>query len=127
MPVSACLGFALLITLTTAAGAQDPPRGIAGPRPAGLLSVGARGPLRQPLALDSVWRSVPPTHWKEGALIGGVSAGLGLAFFASALCRNSDSAGDCGGAFNAGFLLGGVLGGLVGALIGGQVPKAEDP
>ncbi len=127
MPVSACLGFVLLITLATTAGAQHPPRGIAGPRPAGLLGVAARGPLRQPLALDSVWRSVPPTHWKEGALIGGVSAGLGLALFASAFCRDSDNGGDCGGAFSAGFLVGGVAGGLLGALIGGQVPKADDP
>jgi hypothetical protein len=127
MPVSACLGFVLFITLTTAAGAQHPPMVIAGPRPAGLLSVAARGPLRQPLAFDSVRWDISPTHWKEGALIGGIGAGLGLALLASGFCRDSDNGGDCGGAFSAGFLVGGVLGGLVGALIGGQVPKAEDP
>jgi hypothetical protein len=127
MPVSAYLGFVLLISLSTTAGAQHAARGIAGPRPAGLLSVAARGPLRQSLALDSVRRDIPPTHWEEGALIGGISAGLGLALLASGFCRDSDSGGDCGGAFSAGFLVGDVLGGLVGALIGGQVPKAEDP
>jgi hypothetical protein len=127
MPVSACLGFVLLLTLTATAGAQHPPWGIAGPRPAGLLSVAAQGPLRQSLAPDSVWRDIPATHWKEGAVIGGVSAGLGLALLASGFCRDSESGGDCGGAFSAGFLVGAVLGGVVGALIGGQVPKAEDP
>jgi hypothetical protein len=127
MPVSAYLGFVLLISLNTAAAAQHPPRGIAGPRPVGLLSVAARGPLRQSVALDSVRRDIPPTHWKEGALIGGIGAGLSLALLASSVCQHSESGGDCGGAFSAGFLVGGVLGGLVGALIGGQVPKAEDP
>lgn len=126
MQASAYLGFVLLITLNTAAGAQHAPRGIAGPGPSELLGVVARGPLRQPLALDSVWRDIQPTHWKEGALIGGVSVGLGMAILASGFCRNSDTAGDCGGTFTLGFLAGGVLGGLVGALIGGQFPKAEE-
>jgi hypothetical protein len=127
MPASAYLGLVLLIILNTAAGAQRPSMGIAGPRPSGLLGVAAWGPLRQSLTLDSVRRDIPPTHWKEGALIGGMSAGVGLAFLGSEFCRSSDNGGNCGGAFTAGFLVGGVLGGLVGALIGGQVPKAEDP
>ena len=127
MPASAYLGLVLLITLNAAAGAQHPPLGIAGPRPSGLLGVAARGPLRQSLTFDSVRRDIPPTHWKAGALIGGMSAGVGLALLASGFCRSSDNGGDCGGAFTAGFLTGGVVGGLVGALIGGQVPKAEAP
>lgn len=125
MQASAYFGFVLLITLNTAAGAQNTPSGIPGPRPSALLGVAARGPLRQSLALDSVRRDIQPTHWKEGALIGGVSVGLGMAILASGFCGYSDNGGDCGGTFTAGLLAGGVLGGLVGALIGGQFPKAE--
>jgi hypothetical protein len=127
MQSSVYLGFVLLVSLNTAAGAQHAPRGIAGPKPSALLGVVARGPLRQSLALDSVRRDIQPTHWKEGALIGGVSLGLGMAVLASGVCRNWDGGGDCGGTFTLGLLAGGVLGGLVGALIGGQFPKAEDP
>jgi len=126
MQASAYFGFVLLITLNTAAGAQQAPMDIAGPRPSALLGVAARGPLRQSLALDSVQRDIQPTHWKEGALIGGVSVGLGMAILANGFCRSSDNGGDCGGTFTMGLLAGGVLGGLVGALIGGQFPKAEE-
>ena len=84
--------------------------------------------MEQPLVLDSVPREIRPTHWKEGALIGGVSLGLGLAVLADALCRSSDSGVSCGGATTGGFLLGSVIGGLTGALIGGQfLKKAKDP
>jgi hypothetical protein len=127
MQASAYLGFVLLISLNTGAGAQHAPTGIAGPGPSALLGAAVRGPLRQSLVPDSVWRDIQPTHWKEGALIGGVSVGLGMAILASGFCRSSDNGGDCGGTFTLGLLAGGVLGGLVGALIGGQFPKAEDP
>jgi hypothetical protein len=116
----------LLLTLTTTAEAQDAPLGVRGPRAAQVWSAVPRGPLHQAFAPDSVRHRVRPTHWKEGALIGGLAAGVGLALVGDALCRGSDAAGDCGGALTAGFLVGGVMGGFVGMLIGGQVPKDED-
>jgi hypothetical protein len=125
MPAPALWGFLLLITLTTAAGAQDAPQMLGRAHPSPVWSVMARGPLQQPLAIDSVQRQIRPTHWKKGALIGGLAMGLGFAYLADGFCRSSDTIDDCGGALPAGFLLGGVLGGFIGALIGGQFPKDE--
>ena len=126
MPASARLGFLLLLTLPTAAGAQHAPVGIAGARPSEVLGVVARGPLRQPFVLDSVRREIRPTHWKKGALIGGAVTGVGLLLLVDGFCRSSDT-GCEGGDVPMALLAGGVIGGLVGALIGGQFPKAEAP
>jgi hypothetical protein len=125
------LSFLLLITIMipTSASAQHATSGLSGPGPgpSQLRGVGARGPLAQPFTLDSVRRTIRPTHWKEGALIGGVVTGASLAFLVHGLCRSSDTSGDCGGALTGGFLVGGVIGGLAGALVGGQFPKTKDP
>lgn len=121
------LQLALLLICPVVAVAQLPPTGIPGSIPSEVLGAAARGPLRQPFALDSVPREIRPTHWKEGALIGGVTVGLGVALLSHELCRSSDNGGDCGGATIGGFLVGAVLGGFVGALVGGQFPKAEEP
>lgn len=125
MPAPAQFGFLLLITITTAASAQQGSTRIAGPGPSPVLGVAARGPLQQSFVLDSVRRDIRPTRWKEGALIGGLVTGLGLALVMDGLC--SSDTGNCGGALAGGFLAGGLLGGIVGALIGGQFPKADDP
>lgn len=101
---------------------------IAGPVPTPMITgADTRLANRERPALDSVPTEIRPTHWKEGALIGGLSVGVGLALLANGLCRSSDTSGSCGGATTGGFLLGGVIGGIVGALVGGQFPKAEDP
>jgi len=126
MPTALLPVLLLLLTLTTASAAQDPPPLVRGPRPSPLLTAVPRGPLQQPLAVDTVRRRVPATHWKEGAFIGGLTTGLGLALFFDAFCRSSETADDCGGVFAGTFLGGGVIGGIAGALIGGQFPKAED-
>jgi hypothetical protein len=126
MPARPRLGFLLFITITTAASAQQGSTRIPGPGPSPVLGLMARGPLQQSFVLDSVRRDIRPTRWKEGALIGGLVTGLGLAPVMDGLCGSSDT-GDCGGALTGGFLAGGLLGGLVGALIGGQFPKADDP
>jgi hypothetical protein len=128
------LHFTLVLLLICPAGAvAQGSYGIAGPV-ANRLTV--RTPLTsnldpqwrlgQPLAPDSLPRDIPPTHWKEGALIGGLSVGVGLAVLADGLC-SSDSGGSCGGAATGGFLLGGLIGGVTGALIGGQFPKESEP
>jgi hypothetical protein len=113
----------LLLTLTTMLRGQEAALRIVGPQASQVRGVAARGPLRQAVEVDSTQRPIRPTHWKAGALVGGVTAGVGLALFLDGFCRSSDT-GDCGGAPTAGFLLGGVLGGLAGALIGGQFPKS---
>jgi hypothetical protein len=91
-----------------------------------LMEAAAKGPL-QPLVLadttDSIPRRIRPTHWKKGALIGGLAGGAALAVLVETVC----SLGDCGGSATVNALLGGaVLGGIVGALIGGQFPKEEE-
>jgi hypothetical protein len=117
----------LFLISPNGAAAQQSSTRIAGPVSTPLIiNPRARWAVGQPLAPDSVPPEIRPTHWKEGALIGGLSLGLGMALLADGLCHSSDSAGSCGGAMTAGFLLGGVLGGMVGALIGGQFPKAPD-
>jgi hypothetical protein len=113
----------VLLTLTTSAAAQGEAR-LAGPGPSQHLREVTIHPLEPALAVDSV-RRIPPTHWKEGALLGGLGAGLALGLLVDGLCRNSDVSRSCVAAFPGGFLLGGMMGGVVGALIGGQVPKEE--
>jgi hypothetical protein len=75
---------------------------------------------------DSIPRQIQPTHWKEGALIGGLALGATFALLAPGFCALGDGS-SCGGAAVAGFLGGAVIGGLIGALIGGQFPKEEKP
>jgi hypothetical protein len=119
----------LLLLLISPIGleAQGSSSHIAGPSPNPLiLRPYGRWGMEQQLALDSVPRDIRPTYWKEGALVGGISLGLGFALLWDSFCRSSDSGGSCGGATTAGFLVGGVLGGLIGALIGGQFPKDPD-
>src|SRR3954468_11335000 len=109
------LGLILLVLLPilpSSAEAQGTSAPIAGPVSTPLLTgPQPRWTMEQPLALDSVPSDIRPTHWKEGALIGGLSLGLGLALLSGSLCRDSESGG-CGGATTGGFLLGAVLGGL---------------
>lgn len=121
------LPLVLLLISPVVAVAQQALGGIPGPAPSEVLSVTARGPLRESLAVDSVRREIHPTHWKEGGLIGGITVGLGLGLVVEALCQDSEIAGDCRGALAGGVLVGGLAGGVVGALIGSLFPKGEDP
>jgi len=125
MPASIRLSLFLLTTLTTAAGAQHAPTGIAGPQPSEVRGVVSRGPLRQSFAADSVRREIRPTQWKKGALIGGAVTGIGLVLLLDVVCASETGCG--GGVAPLALLSGGLLSGLVGAWIGGQFPKAEDP
>jgi hypothetical protein len=116
----------LLLILTTSSEAQGAVPGVRGPRPSQILSVVPRGPLHQAFVPDSVRHRIRPTYWKQGAFIGGLTAGLGLALFIAGLCHDSDTSNNCGSALTGGFLVGGVIGGVSGALIGGQFPQDED-
>ena len=127
MPSPALPAFLLLLILTAPAAAQHALPRVIGPRPSQVPAAVPRGPLQQTFHPDSARRLIPPTRWKEGAYIGGVTVGLGLALWIDAWCRSSETAGDCGGALTGGFLLGAVIGGVTGALIGGQFPEPDDP
>lgn len=122
------LALLLILISPAAAVAQRSPSSSAGPV-SNRLTIGldAQWAMARSLALDTVPREIRPTHWKEGAFVGGLSLGLGLALLADGFCRSSDSGGSCGGATTGGFLLGGVIGGVIGALIGGQFPKGSEP
>lgn len=73
------------------------------------------------IAADTV--SIRPTHWKTGALIGGLVGGAAFAYLINGLCGLSETATrSCGRYAIGGFLLGGTLGGTIGALIGGAFP-----
>lgn len=66
---------------------------------------------------------IPPTYWREGALIGGLALGAVTALFAVELCGYDQVCHQPVLSAVVGFALGGVVGGGVGALIGGQFPK----
>jgi len=68
------------------------------------------------------------THWKEGAIVGGLLLGLGGAALAHGLCAQSDTGReDCGGKALEGFVFGGATGFAIGALLGGLFPKNSSP
>jgi hypothetical protein len=125
-PVSTSAFSALLLVLaiTSTSGAQDAPPRIRGPQSSQVRAAAFVGPLRQVFSVDTVERQIRPTHWKEGAVVGGVTTGLGLALLIDGLC-SSDSGGNCASAVVLGLVGGGAVGGVVGALIGGQFPKRE--
>jgi hypothetical protein len=68
--------------------------------------------------------NIPPTYWKEGALVGGAILGVTGAVLMHGLC-GMDGPDNCGGALIGGAILGFFLGAIPGALIGGQFPKSE--
>jgi len=110
---------------TTSGAAQGP---AAGPLSSALL-VGVPAPhWRTALETqaDTVQRQIQSTHWKEGALVGGVLGGLGGALLGHALCTQSEQANkNCTGATVIGAVLSAVVLAIPGALIGGQFPKGH--
>ena len=100
---------------------------VGGPVASILLSRPTSGPLRA-LGLvepaDRIERDIRPTHWKEGALVGGLVGLAGGAVLGSAFCRNSEELGkSCTGSAVVGGLIVGLVLAIPGALIGGQIPK----
>jgi hypothetical protein len=125
VPISAFTALLLVLAITSTSGAQEAPPRIRGPQSSQARAAAPLGPLRQVSSVDTVERQIRPTHWKEGALVGGVVTGLGLALLIDGLC-SSDSGGNCVNAVVVGLVGGGAVGGVVGALIGGQFPKREE-
>jgi hypothetical protein len=82
----------------------------------------AKGVDNRATAPDSTQR----THWKTGAVVGGVIVGTVGAIAMHGLCQDTREYGEsdlCLGSTIGGALLGALLGGITGALIGGQFPK----
>jgi hypothetical protein len=107
----------------SSAAAQAP---ISGPLPSVLLSSSHRTPLQTELTqpTDSLQGPAPPTHWKEGALVGGLIGAVGGTVLGLAICRNSEELGkNCAGSAVAGGLISALVLAIPGALIGGQLPK----
>jgi hypothetical protein len=69
--------------------------------------------------------TVPPTHWAEGAVIGGVGLGAAFAFLTYELCHdlNESASTNCTSEALGGALLGAAIGFVVGGLVGGAFPK----
>lgn len=75
---------------------------------------------------DTVERQIQPTHWKEGALVGGVLGGLGGALLGHAICTQSEQPDkNCTGTTVIAAVLSAAVLAIPGALIGGQFPKGR--
>jgi hypothetical protein len=114
---------ASLLAVTIAAFA--PPRAIAQrpelPTPVARVAPSLFAPAAPQVRLDSV--VIPPTHWREGAIIGGALLGLVTAVGALELCGFDAPCHNPGFYFLGGLAGGGIVGFGLGALIGGQFPK----
>jgi len=127
VPYLPALVMLVLLATPPASRAQIPARAVVRPIPSPVFSARLTGPLdtiapNDPA--DTLPRRIPPTHWKRGALIGGVTGGLGLGAFALGLCSISEDPNQsCFGPVLGTAAVGAVVGGTLGAIIGGQLPK----
>jgi hypothetical protein len=123
---SAFLSGLILACSVSAISAQQPTAWIPGPAPSVLFDPHTE--IRaEPTPLDTTARSVRPTHWKRGLLIGGLIGTVGLGAFVYAFCEGlKETDESCLGPALGGAAVGGLAGGTVGALIGGQFPKHTD-
>lgn len=95
------------------------------PAPSELFAFGATAaPL---VSRDTLAKTIPPTHWKTGLLVGGVAGGLALGFVGYSLCHDDqETHQSCFGPAVAGVAVGAAVGGTVGALVGGLFRRHED-
>lgn len=118
-----------LLILVVGLGCIAPPLAaqhrVAGPRASDV-----RAPADHPPARLAPAANIPDavrsgsTHWREGALVGGIAGAVGGGLLASHLCAlTSEGAGSCGGAALGGAVVFGTAAGALGALIGTLFPK----
>ena len=110
-------------TLAPAQGAATPLRG---PAASAVFAPRVSGPLhnRSLISPDTARTGIGPTHWMEGALVGGLAGAVGGGLLGAAVCGQSDEVGkSCTGTTLLGALIGAGLVAIPGALIGGQFPK----
>ena len=127
MPLFRLFGVLLvLLGAPTVVSAQTAATPLLGPAASVVFAPRVSGPLHTSLSLvspDSV-RTIGPTYWKEGALIGAVAGGVGFAALMGAVCGMSESPNyDCTGNTILGVMIGAALVAIPGAFIGGMFPK----
>jgi hypothetical protein len=126
--VSLLLPF-LVLTTPVPSSAQHAASTLVRPIPSPIFGVRPEGPLGRPAlgySADTLRQKIPPTHWKAGAVIGGLTGGLGLALFAAGFCRYSENASQsCVGPVVGSLVIGATMGGTLGALIGGQISRTN--
>ena len=121
--------FGLLLVLLgtpTFASAQGAAAPLRGPAASAVFAPRVSGPLhnRSLISPDTARTGIGPTHWKEGALIGGLAGAVGGGLLGTAVCGQSDEVGNsCTGTTVLAALGGALLMAIPGALIGGQFPK----
>jgi hypothetical protein len=107
----------LLVTLLIWPPAALAQERIKGPAPSVLSVTPARSSQLVSLESDSVSQ---PTHWKEGAIVGGLVGAIAGGVLAYAACEQAETS-RCSTV--PGIILGAALLAIPGALIGGQFPK----
>jgi hypothetical protein len=126
VPRAVPTSFLFLLGLATSSSVLAGQSALRGPT-ASVLTSTTSGPLRSAVSEergDSVDRDIRPTHWQEGALVGGLIGAVGGTVLGLAICRNSEELGkNCAGSAVAGGLISAVVLAIPGALIGGLMPK----
>ena len=121
--------FGLLLVLlasSTVASAQGTATPLHWPAASAVFAPRVSGPLhnRGLISPDTARTGIGRTHWKEGALVGGLAGAVGGGLLGAVVCGQSDEVGkSCTGTTLLGALVGAGLGAIPGALIGGQFPK----
>jgi uncharacterized membrane protein YeaQ/YmgE (transglycosylase-associated protein family) len=119
--------FLLLLVTVAWTGSTSAQTRLSGPAASVLFDTGHRDrALSLPWEVPDTAKVIQPTHWKEGALIGGVLGLIPGALLGHAICENSeDPDANCTVWTILGGLGGAILLGFPGALIGGQFPKHQ--
>jgi len=127
-PTNVSATLLLLLGLAVSSSPAAGQLAVRGPAASILFSGATPSPLDIDALLqpgDSIERDIRPTHWKEGALVGGLVGAVGGILLGRFVCGLDESNRSC-----TGYTVGGAVGGaallaITGALIGGQFPKGD--